>query len=138
MSAMNSLTKTQIADIEAARLKLEDARRVFAEMISVAQKALKPVLDEVNTLREEALELVLEAYGEAEYYESGRSDSWVKSPAGKHYQSWMDHIDEAAASLEDDLDTDVVQLFAGKMETIDGWATVLEDLPHAPRKDKHR
>jgi hypothetical protein len=132
---MKSLTKTQIADIEAARLKLEDARRIFAEMISVAQKALKPVLDDVNTLREEALQLILEAYGEAEYYESGRSENWVKSAAGRQYQSWMDQIDEAAVSLEDELDTDVVQLFAGRMETIDGWATVLEDLPHAPRKD---
>lgn len=126
---MRSFTKNQIADLEAARNKIEDSKSAVIEALREAQRIVDVALKDLNEKREEAAELVEELRGKAEDYFNEKSEKWQESETGERYSSWMSAIEEVGITIQDDLSLDLEEIAHEEMDAVEEWMSAIDGIP---------
>ncbi len=130
---MKSLTKDHltkrdeiVAALRVAAEKVEAAISQFNANLEVAMAPVDAAVEEYNRVVEQAGELAVDVYFEAEADFCNRSEKWQDSEKGEEYQEWMDQWNNVSLELAEVGRPD-------ELETPDlSAADTLESLPQEP------
>lgn len=115
---MRKIEKGQWTRLQDAAETLRGLSEKAQGIVARAREELDTLAAEANEVREEAHGILDDAVNEAQDYYNERSEKWMESYAGSKYQDWIQTLESAMSTLEDE--------FTFELEDVDSFDDVID------------